>query len=363
MRSTKSIMLIVIALGCGLIASIGISQVMDGQKSKDTGGDTEMIYVAASNVAQWSKLNSAHVRQEEWPIDKVPPGTARSIEEFEGLSPKYPLYPGEPIVISKLSDSNGKVASERIPEGFQVFAVKVDKESSLAGLVKPGDKVDILVFMRGRAGIETGARTILRNATIFAVNDQFARADGEGSIDAKTISLLVEPDQSERLLLAKQLGTIHLALRKPGDESNMDTDGAKPGDLDNSHDSEDGMLTNSKEKKPTNGLFGLLSNMGDRDSMAVDTSNAAVSNTQMVIMSPTGVLNTFTFPENLGRGPLAPLPPEIGQASASNSSAGLEDETLSSDEGSSTEEVTDTSAEEDVEESADGFLDPSALGL
>ena len=101
MRSTKSIILIVIALACGLIASIGISQVMSKPEST-AGPDTETIYVAANNLPNWKPLTAEMVKEEEWPAGKVPPDAVRSLEELEGKAPNYPMYPGEPIVLSKL---------------------------------------------------------------------------------------------------------------------------------------------------------------------------------------------------------------------------------------------------------------------
>ena len=90
MRSTKAIILIVIALACGLIASIGISQVMSRPEST-AGPDTETIYVAASNLPNWKTLTSEMVKEEEWPAGKVPPDAVRSLEELEGKAPKYPI--------------------------------------------------------------------------------------------------------------------------------------------------------------------------------------------------------------------------------------------------------------------------------
>jgi Flp pilus assembly protein CpaB len=320
MRSTKSIVLIVIALGCGLIASIGISQVMENRTASGGAVETETIYVAATNVPSYERLTAQVVQIEQWPKDKVPQGAARSLEDFEGMRPKVPLYPGEPILMNKLSDGTSGNASERIPEGMQVFAVKVDKESALSGLILPGDRVDVLVFIRGTSGrdtIQTGTRTILRNVSVFAVNDQIGRNTEEdgGSIDAKTVSLLVKPQQSERLLLAKQLGTIHLALRKPGDESNTETQGARPGDLD---DSEQGaewpssQLASSGQTKPTSGIFDILNDMRGTVGPMVDTTSANASVQETVIMSPQGVMASYTFAHaNSGHSRLPRLPREL----------------------------------------------------
>ena len=327
MRSTKSIILIVIALACGTVAAIGMRQAM-ARPDTTVVEETETIYVAVSNVPSWSKLTEELVRPEEWPTARIPQDAARSVDDFEGKSSLYPLYPGEPIIITKLTDNSGAYASDRIPAGHQVVAVKVDRESSLSGLLHPGDKVDVLVFVRGRPGVRTGTRTILRNVTVFAVNDQLARStDGETSIDAKTVSLLVQPKQSEKLLLAKQLGSIHLALRKPGDNTSVDSDGAVPSDLDDdategsdgngdSGDEEEDDEPDSTEGTTASAdIFKLLQGMKRDGSTAVDSSNAVVapaSIPRMVIMSGDGVMGSYSFPNTVeGPGGLPELPTEL----------------------------------------------------
>jgi len=75
MRSTKTLILLLIAAGCGLIAAIGFANAM----SSDTKAETETIFVAAQAVPSYSKLNAEMVIQEEWPRDKIPQGAVRSI--------------------------------------------------------------------------------------------------------------------------------------------------------------------------------------------------------------------------------------------------------------------------------------------
>jgi pilus assembly protein CpaB len=375
MRSTKSIILLVIALGCGTIAFIGMRSAMARPESDPT-ANTETIFVAASSVPSWSKLAVELVKEEEWPIDKIPQGAARTLEEFQGKSSLYPLYAGEPIILTKLSDGDGKIASVRIPEGHQVFAVKVDKESALSGLIHPGDKVDILVFIRGRASgpdqIRTGTRTILRNTTVFAVNDQIARSqEGDSTIDTKTVSLLVLPEQSERLLLAKQLGTIHLALRKPGDETNMQTEGAQPGDLDQSSEGSDGIVA-SNDSNTKDGIFDILKDMKTDGSTAVDSSSATEAlaqdaGTSMVIMSPDGVLGQYTFTNNTSEANGMPaLPAELlsghgGDARPMGDSAETADSEPTSADDIPADDIA--SPDDDGPETKVDVLDPADLGL
>jgi pilus assembly protein CpaB len=78
----KSLILIFIALGCGLVASIGISQVMDrgGGSGKI---EMEQILVALADIDIGSKLDDKNVALEEWPKNKVPEGAVRRIQDIE----------------------------------------------------------------------------------------------------------------------------------------------------------------------------------------------------------------------------------------------------------------------------------------
>jgi hypothetical protein len=69
--------------------------------------------------------------------------------------------------------------------------------------------------------------TFLQNVKVFAVDDIFRReGDGEQSVAAKTISLVVTPDQAELVTHATELGTIKLVFRNPEDDAVADTSGA-----------------------------------------------------------------------------------------------------------------------------------------
>lgn len=232
----KSMILIVIALGCGLIASIGISQVMERRAMEvAVAVPTESIYVALTDIPLGETLTAQMVKLEGWPKDKVPEGAVRKLEEIEGRRPLTRLYPGEPILAAKLIDaSKFSGASEKIPKGMRVVSVKVTMDSSASGLIYPGDRVDVLVFLKAGRGIATtGTRTILKNVTVFAVNDRTQREleDENESGAAKTVSLLVKPGQVERITLASELGKIKLSLRRSDDEMDDAADGATLADL------------------------------------------------------------------------------------------------------------------------------------
>ena len=230
----KSMVLILIALGCGLVASIGISQILDRQGTAPK-IETKKIYVAAIDVDIHDRIDAEMIKLEEWPADKVPEDAMSDLEGIKGLAPRQRLFAGEPIRRNKLLDpeKEGSTA-RRIPKGLRVQAIKVDAASAVANLIEPGDHVDVLVYLRKGGNIaETTTKTILQDVRVFAVNHKTNRVtDEEGNvINARTVSLLLTPEQVERILMASRLGSINLSLRSPEDNEESLTDGVTPGEF------------------------------------------------------------------------------------------------------------------------------------
>jgi pilus assembly protein CpaB len=213
----KSLILIFIALGCGLVASIGISQVMS-QGGKSSRIEMDQILVAKEQIDAGAKLDANLVQLEDWPKIKIPDGATRKIEEVQQKYASVRFFKGEPILQAKISDQMGGVVPQ-IPPGFRVTPIKVDEDTVMEAIT-PGDTVDVNVFLeQGKQGIkETGVYTILKNVRVFAKGNQTERttsSDGK-EVRARTVSLLVKPEQARELFLAYRLGKISLALRPPG---------------------------------------------------------------------------------------------------------------------------------------------------
>ncbi|HUT88767.1 MAG TPA: Flp pilus assembly protein CpaB [Thermoguttaceae bacterium] len=219
----KSVLLLVLALGCGLVASIGITQVMakrdSGAPASD--GDTQQIFVALADIPTNDLITAEMLKLEEWPKDKVPEGALTKVEEVEGRRPRTKIWQGEVIMENKLAV--GMVgAAEEIPVGLRVVSVTVTKESGISDLIRPGDRVDVLLYLKQCPGTvcETGVRTLFQDVKVFAINDVYnlEGTEGQNSINAKTVSLLVTPKQAEKFTLATELGDIRLTLRSHDDK-------------------------------------------------------------------------------------------------------------------------------------------------
>ncbi len=220
----KSLVLLALALGCGLIASIGISQVLDGN-NKPAAVETAPIYVALKNINVGDPVDDKMVSLEEWPKDKVPVGSIAKWEDLEDRRPRSNIYAGEPILDNKLlpkGQTNDPIKG--VPEGMRLKTISVDARKSAAGLLSPGDRVDIQIFVKENQsqGVTTPfTKIFLQNIRVYAVDQTIEKsADGsEARSVAKTVSLIVTPAQANRINLAENMGEVSLIPRNPDDET------------------------------------------------------------------------------------------------------------------------------------------------
>ncbi|MCE9547787.1 MAG: Flp pilus assembly protein CpaB [Planctomycetia bacterium] len=212
----KSLILLALALGCGLVASIGISQVMESRRAQQNASDEKTeILVALADIERNTELSPKNVGLRPWPKAQLPEGAVTKIEDIVGHRPNARIVKGEAILEGKLGTGEGVVrATNEIPKDFRVVSVKVNASDG-AGLILPGDRVDVQVFInKGPNVAEAGTWTFLHDVSVFAVNSEMRHeANSDAKIDAKTVSLLVKPEQAAKVTLAAEVGTIRLVMR------------------------------------------------------------------------------------------------------------------------------------------------------
>jgi pilus assembly protein CpaB len=299
----KSLVLLALALGCGLVASIGISQVLDGS-NKPAPVETAPIYVALQNINVGDPVTDKLVSLEEWPKDKVPVGAISKWEDLEDRRPRSNIYQGEPILDNKLlakGQTNDPIKG--VPEGMRLKTISVDARKSAAGLLSPGDRVDVQIFVRPNdsQGISMPfTKIFLQNIRVYAVDQTIEKsADGsETRSVAKTVSLIVTPAQANRITLAENLGEVSLIPRNPDDDKVVD-------DAEQGADELFGRSTSSSrakeqitriEEQKSGPLSGLQSLVEAVASAAQTSASAAPAKPafQMTIMYPNEV-SKFEF--------------------------------------------------------------------
>jgi pilus assembly protein CpaB len=169
------------------------------------------VIVAAGPLKMGQLLTVDDLALLDWPEGKQPEGSLLHKEDAVGRALIGPMVKGEVILDQELAKRDeGAGLSVAIPHGMRAVSVGVDDIVAVAGFVTPGTIVDVLVTGAGPGGAVT--RTILEHVRVLAVGQQVQTESGKPQT-APVVTLLVTPEDGEKLTLAAADGRIHLALR------------------------------------------------------------------------------------------------------------------------------------------------------
>ncbi len=285
----KSMILIMIALGCGLVASIGVSQVMVQGSGNDAPVEKKSdVLVAVGLISVAQQLTEDNVKVEQWPEELIPEDAVTSLKEIEEKYSKQAVVKGQVIHSSMLANED-EVRKLTIQDGFRAMSIKVSMEESLSGMLQAGDRVDITGFFK--LDEESFAKTFLQDIQVFAINDKTERIiDPEGkSLVAKTVTLSVTPHQVQKILVGKRSGQLHLSLRSHSDTGNEDNTGrVSLDDLINDERDDDkrsgrGDEDRVRDPKSLDGWLDVIAQAKNNPPVA------AVAPVSMDVMTPSGV--------------------------------------------------------------------------
>lgn len=187
------------------------------------------VAVAARDMDAGTIVERDDVRLVEWPAGSLPSGFSRSAAEVVGRGLLTSVKANEPLLSTKLAlKEAGGGLPIRIPEGKRAMSVRVDDVVGVAGFVLPGTRVDVLVTLDQRAQqSEPRTRVLLQNVIVAAAGQATERNDDGNPETVPVVTLLVAPDDAEKLTLAATRGQIQLALRNPLDLDSVSTPGAR----------------------------------------------------------------------------------------------------------------------------------------
>lgn len=221
----KTLILLFVALGCGMIAAVAVSKAVMDKGSGPPAEAMVEIFVAVKDLPHAEKISAEKVKLEKWPKSRLPEGALFSLDQLENKFLKQNIFAGEPILERKISDSRESFSTS-VPSGFRIFDIECN-----ASYIKAGDHVDILGTFRpgGRNSIPE-SRTVMRNVKVHGINGSSTRDSDEeegktSPVNKSTVfQLLVKESQLEALTLANSLGELQLNLRPFGEDRNEQED-------------------------------------------------------------------------------------------------------------------------------------------
>ena len=178
------------------------------------------------------RLAAADLKVVPWPASSMVKGAFAKVEDVVDRGLLSGVVENEPLVEAKLAPRNaGAGLSSAIPAGMRAMSVKVNDVIGVAGFLDPGTRVDLMVTIRHKD--DSTSRTVASNVQVLTAgtrNDQNRPQGAKPSAaSAAVVTLLVSPEDAERIALAQAEGQIMLSLRNPLDtESTASRASARP---------------------------------------------------------------------------------------------------------------------------------------
>ena len=215
MHRSRLLMIGGFALAIGLLVSYTVYNRL--RFFSGAGGERAVqLLVAADDIQLGTKLEPKDIRFVVVPQSAAPPGAYVAATQVLGRGAILPINKGEFLLPSKLAALNaGAGLPSMIPPGMRAVSVRVNDVVSVAGFVQPGTRVDVLATGARGGGSDHQTTTVLENVAVIAVGKSLDRTSD--ALTAPVITLLVSPDDAQKLALVSQEGRIQLSLRNPLD--------------------------------------------------------------------------------------------------------------------------------------------------
>lgn len=217
MNRTRLLMIGVLALAAGFLASVYVFKTLQARSGAASDSGAEVI-VAANDLQVGARVEERDIKVIRIPSTDLPPGAPRKKADVVGHGVIIPISKGEFILPNRLAGENaGSGLPALIPPGMRAVSVRVNEVVSVAGFVTPGTRVDVLLTGAPGGSAEQQTTTVLQNVAVLASGHTLERTSSGEAQTTAVITLLVTPDDAQRLTLASSEGHIQLALRNPLD--------------------------------------------------------------------------------------------------------------------------------------------------
>ena len=220
------------AVVVAVAATFGVYRVLQ-QTKENNRIPTVPVLVAAQDLPEGRRIERLDVTVGEWPAASAPAGVFTVADSVIGRVTRIAVFKGEPVVPGRLAPpGTGPGLEVKITPGKRAMAVKINDVAGIAGLIQPNSRVDVLVTLKDQEEQNRQrAKVFMSNMRVLSVGTQVERGSDGNPIKATVAALEVTPEESERLAVATNGGTIQLVLRGYGDPDSIQTKGATSTDV------------------------------------------------------------------------------------------------------------------------------------
>jgi pilus assembly protein CpaB len=223
-----NVFLVAILVGA-LAAAMGVRYVRNLQQQiaeiRNSGNrPTVDVVVAAGEIPIGARIEPNQVRLVAWPIEAQPDGTLRATKDVVGSIARTTIERNQPILQQDLVAQGAGLLPLMIPEGMRGMSVRVDTVTGVSGFITPNSRVDVLIAGQPEGEQDQKSKVVLQNVKVLATGKSIEQKD-EKPVEVPTVTLLVSPEEAEKLTLAARFEPVRLALRNYRDEEVVKTSG------------------------------------------------------------------------------------------------------------------------------------------
>jgi pilus assembly protein CpaB len=218
MNAKRLLTALVIALAISGLFTFWLSRRVS--KGARVSAPQKHLYVAANKTLEAGELlKPGSLELIEWPVTSPLAGGFTKIDEVGGRIVLYPLSKGEPILERQLAAAGSSAGlTADIPSGMRAISVRSDEIVGVAGFLLPGTHVDVLMTYHSASAPEPQTLTVLQDVVVLAAGQQ-TRPEPDGKpISVNVVTLLLKPEDAEKVVLATSLGVIYFVLRNGADK-------------------------------------------------------------------------------------------------------------------------------------------------
>jgi Flp pilus assembly protein CpaB len=224
---SKTPLLMVTALVCGLGAAFGTWKLVSGATNQPADEVKVKVLVPVTDVAPYHLFQDAQRFTEmEWPKAKLREGEDETIKTFDQIKGKtsrhYKLKPNEPIYKNDICDTRDDDINERLKNGEVAHAIQVSAERAGGGFIQVGNRVDISATIQPGHG-ETAIKTqyVLEDIEVLAV-DNNSKKEGTQLAQPPTRFLLrLTRPQALVLKNFQDTARVDIDRRRDGDQTRV----------------------------------------------------------------------------------------------------------------------------------------------
>ena len=229
-RNTRTLIVLVVAVLMASIAAYGVYLAEKSRPVREVEVARIQAVVATHALSVGTLVTKDDLKLVPWPAASPVPGSFTEVEKALNRGVIVAVSENEPLTESKLAPIGaGAGLPPTITEGMRALSVKVNEVIGVAGFVIPGTRVDVLVTVKRPDGTSQ-SRVVLSNVQVLTAGTRYdqERATKEGKpIPTSVVTLLLTPEDAEKMTLSSEEGRVMLALRNPLDTAPTKTDGAR----------------------------------------------------------------------------------------------------------------------------------------